>query len=107
MTEPQGFYCPGCDQPSALSFDTQAFCGNGECRVMSWNPTLPRTELMKHVELKDLFDAPADADFDELIARADAADPTRVRRAIKRLIGNGPFTVADVQESMRLEPPTP
>jgi hypothetical protein len=34
--------CPGCDMPPALQLgDSQAFCGNEECRVFTWNPLDP------------------------------------------------------------------
>jgi len=40
--------CPVCDQPPlfVLGGGTQAFCGNEECRALSWDPTLSRDELL-------------------------------------------------------------
>lgn len=40
--------CPVCDQPPIfmLGGGTQAFCGNEECRVFTWDPTLSRDELL-------------------------------------------------------------
>jgi hypothetical protein len=29
--------CPGCEHPPKLSLDMQAFCGNTECQVLSWD----------------------------------------------------------------------
>lgn len=37
--------CPLCDSPPwmVLGGGTQAFCGNDDCRLFTWNPSLNRS----------------------------------------------------------------
>ena len=43
--QPQGLICPGCEQPAAAALGEQAFCGNGDCHVMAWNPSKTLEEM--------------------------------------------------------------
>lgn len=54
--EPAGLACPGCEQPPRylLGGGTQAFCGNMDCHVFTWNPTLSLQELAAGTKYIDL-----------------------------------------------------
>lgn len=55
MAEPVGYNCPGCGQHAlmALAGGEQAFCGNDECHVLSWNPTLTLEELATKMDVAE------------------------------------------------------
>lgn len=54
MAEPVGLICPGCEQPALLALSQQAFCGNDECPIISWNPEKTLDELMDDNHIVDL-----------------------------------------------------
>lgn len=37
--QPVGMACPSCHQPAAIAFAEQAFCGNDDCRIVTWDPS--------------------------------------------------------------------
>lgn len=39
--------CPGCGRPPEFGFATQAFCGNDDCHVFTWNPTKTLAENLE------------------------------------------------------------
>lgn len=46
MGDPVGNACPGCGQPAQLMIgNEQMFCGNDDCHVFLWNPTMSLGEL--------------------------------------------------------------
>lgn len=56
----QGVRCPGCGQPAELVLvgGGQAFCGNEDCHVFSWDPAKTLAELaddMQQIELPEAF----------------------------------------------------
>lgn len=43
---PVGLYCPECGKPPQLVISGgDAFCGNDDCRILKWDPTLTRAEM--------------------------------------------------------------
>ncbi len=54
MAEPVGLQCPGCKQPPMMAFATQAFCGNDECRIMTWDPTSSMDENLDDMGVIDI-----------------------------------------------------
>lgn len=48
MADVQTPCCPLCDTPPAivLTGGTQAFCGNGRCTLLCWNPSLSLDESL-------------------------------------------------------------
>jgi len=47
MCEPCGPYCPVCDRLAVFIVgDEQAFCGNDDCRVLMWDPTMSVADNM-------------------------------------------------------------
>lgn len=56
--EPTGNSCPGCGQPAALELSEQCWCGNDDCHVLTWNPTMSLKELaadVGEIHLPDIF----------------------------------------------------
>jgi hypothetical protein len=51
--QPMGMCCPGCKQPPALSFATQAFCATEGCKVFAWNPESTLDEFLDTMEILD------------------------------------------------------
>lgn len=53
MTEILTPTCPVCGHPPMMVFGggTQAFCGNGDCRLLSWTPTLSLDENLLDAEV--------------------------------------------------------
>lgn len=41
--------CPLCGHPPHIGFPTQYFCGNEECALIMWDPTLPLAELRRQI----------------------------------------------------------
>jgi len=41
--------CPMCGQPPQIQFSDQAFCGNDDCRVLTWIPSRTRAENLAAV----------------------------------------------------------
>lgn len=37
--------CPRCGYPPAFTFFTPYLCGNDECEVVSWDPTMTLAEI--------------------------------------------------------------
>lgn len=54
--EPAGLECPGCGERALMVFAGQAFCGNGECHVVSWRPERTLAELMDDVHVVTWLD---------------------------------------------------
>lgn len=55
MTGPVGLSYLGCHQPPAmLTGDHQAWCGNEDCKVVIWDPTLTVDENLEHLNVIDL-----------------------------------------------------
>lgn len=54
MIDPMGLTCPGCHQPPLLVFYQQAFCGNDDCRVFTWNPTDTLDEFLEGMKVINL-----------------------------------------------------
>lgn len=52
--------CPLCEQPPAFTLcgGVQAFCGNMECRVLTWNPSVTLAENLREWHDIDLSDMP-------------------------------------------------
>lgn len=46
---PIGDSCPGCGQAATLELYRQSFCGNEDCHVVTWNPTMSLAELADNV----------------------------------------------------------
>ncbi len=47
--------CPGCDQEPLITFGgTQAFCGNDDCRVVSWDRSDDPAQFKAKAQLIDL-----------------------------------------------------
>jgi len=48
--------CPVCSHPPVMMFGggTQAFCGNDDCGVLCWNPSLSLDENLQDVGFADL-----------------------------------------------------
>jgi hypothetical protein len=46
--EPIGLNCPECGEPPrmVLTGGEQAFCGNDGCRILMWDPTQTRAEML-------------------------------------------------------------
>ena len=53
MTEILTPRCPLCDHPPGMVFGggTQAFCGNDDCWLLSWTPTLSLDENLLDAEV--------------------------------------------------------
>lgn len=57
--------CPLCNEPPALVFGRQAFCGTEDCPTFTWDRTLPLDILlMSATEAKITERRPDDADPD-------------------------------------------
>ena len=55
--EPVGMRCHGCGQPPAFVIQpagTQAFCGNDDCPILMWDPTLSLEQNMANSKEIDL-----------------------------------------------------
>lgn len=52
--DPVGMTCPGCGNPPALAFPTQAWCGTDDCKIVTWNPTMTLDELLDDFGTVDL-----------------------------------------------------
>lgn len=52
---PVGDHCPRCGQRARYLLDhgRQAFCGNDDCQVLTWNPTKTRAEMDADHEFVD------------------------------------------------------
>ena len=58
VSEPIGNSCPGCGQPAVIELYRQSFCGNDDCHVFTWNPTMSLAELatdIGEIRLPDVF----------------------------------------------------
>lgn len=53
---PHGLSCPLCSEPPMwlLGGGRQAWCGNEDCKVITWNPTLTTDELINNLNFIDL-----------------------------------------------------
>ena len=56
MSEPTGPLCPGCGwlPVMVLAGGRQAFCGNDDCTILTWDPSKTITELMADMQVIDL-----------------------------------------------------
>lgn len=56
--EPVGLICPGCGEPPVflLGGGTQAWCGTGDCPILTWDPTMTLAELNADAKTVDLGD---------------------------------------------------
>jgi hypothetical protein len=53
--EPVGLNCPGCGELPVMVFGgTQAWCGNGDCAILTWDPTKTAAELAADTKVIDL-----------------------------------------------------
>lgn len=48
--------CPSCKEPPLIEFPSQAWCGNDDCPILSWNPQCTMDELLDGLQVVDLQD---------------------------------------------------
>lgn len=54
MSEIKTPNCPTCGSPPALIFGETRFCGNEECKTLSWVSTKDLDYLLTHMNFVDL-----------------------------------------------------
>ena len=56
-------HCPLCGHPPVMVFGTQAFCGNDDCILILWNPSVSLDENLLDAGVVQFPPAEGDTDY--------------------------------------------